>query len=46
MNSHAHYTGRPHVMQKFIQLQPGQPMHHAGPAFPSVCREGRAIQPD
>jgi ectoine hydroxylase-related dioxygenase (phytanoyl-CoA dioxygenase family) len=45
MTGAARYTGRGHVMQQFIQVQPGEAMIHAGPHFPVVCRAGRPQAP-
>ena len=37
----ARYTGRgQHLMERFLDLQPGAPMAAAGPHFPIVCRGG------
>lgn len=41
MTSEARFTGREHVMNKFITLKPGEPMVRAGEHFPVVCRAGK-----
>lgn len=43
MTSEARYTGRRHVMQRFITLETGEPMGKAGPHFPVVCRGGEPV---
>ena len=43
MTSQAKYTGRSHVMQQFIDLDPGEQMGKAGPHFPRVYRDGKPV---
>ena len=41
MTGAARYTGDgQHLMERFLDLQPGDPMAKAGPHFPIVCRGG------
>ena len=41
MTGAARYTGDgQHLMERFLDLQPGDPMAEAGPHFPIVCRGG------
>ena len=40
MTSEARYTGREHIMEKFIEVKQGEPMSGAGSHFPIVCRDG------
>ena len=44
MTSEARFTGRDHVMCRFIDLEPGEPMLNAGPHFPVVCRDGEPVE--
>jgi hypothetical protein len=44
MTSEARYTGRPHAMQKFIEVEVGEPMLNAGPHFPVVCKDGQPVE--
>jgi ectoine hydroxylase-related dioxygenase (phytanoyl-CoA dioxygenase family) len=43
MSCDARFTGREHVMNKFISLKPGDRMEAAGPHFPRVWKDGRAV---
>ena len=46
MTSEARYTGRDHVMRRFIKLGVGDPMLEAGEHFPIVCRKGVPVGKD
>lgn len=43
MSCNARFTGREHVMNRFITLQPGDRMEAAGPHFPRVLRAGQPV---
>ena len=46
MTGAARYTGDgQHLMERFLDLQPGDPMAEAGPHFPIVCRGGIPVEP-
>ncbi len=43
MSCDARFTGREHVMNRFISLKPGERMEGAGPHFPRVMRAGEPV---
>jgi ectoine hydroxylase-related dioxygenase (phytanoyl-CoA dioxygenase family) len=43
MTSQAVYTGRNHLMAKYIRIPPGESMAKAGPEFPFVLKNGEPV---